>query len=323
MFFKPIRNPFYFLWLIPTLFLFGMISGAEPVNFSDIWVDGTLSHRIVFEFRFPRVLLCFSAGAALSLIGVVYQILFRNPLAEPYVLGIASVVTLGAAAGEILFLSVVAPPLLGFGAGMILMGVLIWISSRNTSPERVLLFGMGVNFVFSSLLFLMLSMRQQSLGSGSLRWLFGQMAWPTPLESVSTLIVVAVASLFVFRFAASMDALSFGDMVARSLGVEPLRIRLILLTLTSALLAWIVSRLGTIGFVGLVVPNFVRLAFRPSSSRRLLFLSVFIGGGFLIVADWVSRVLQPPLEFPIGIITTILGGPIFLYLLWRKEQNAG
>ncbi len=316
-------KPGLFLLLLPVAFVAAMVWGAEPVHFGDVFTPGSLSHRIVFEFRFPRVLLCFSAGASLALIGVVYQILFRNPLAEPYVLGTASVVTLGAAAGEIFFLNVIAPPLLGFTAGMVLMGVLVWISSRSSAPERVLLFGMGVNFVFSSLLFLMLSMRQQSLGSGSLRWLFGQMVWPSAGDAVLTLGVVVAVSVLVFRFASALDTLSFGDTVARSLGVDPLKVRLLLLTLSSAMLSWIVSRLGTIGFVGLVVPNFVRLAFRPTSSRSLLFLSVLIGGGFLILADLASRTLQPPLEFPIGIVTTILGGPIFLYLLWRKEQHAG
>ncbi len=308
------------LLLAVAFLLLGVAFGAEKLNFSELFSPGSLSYRIAFEFRLPRAVICFAVGAALSLTGVVYQILFRNPLAEPYVLGTASVVTLGAATGEMFFINAIAPPVLGLLCGLVLIGLLVWISSRNSSPERVLLFGIGVNFVFSAILFLMLSFRQQSLGGGSLRWLFGQVAWPTGAESGLALGIVIAGTFGVLYFSSHLDALSFGDLVARSLGVDPLKTRLGLLTLTSALLAWLVSKMGTIGFVGLVVPNFVRILFKPTSSRELLLLSFFIGGNFLIVADLVSRTLRPPLEFPIGIITTILGGPIFLYLLWRREK---
>ncbi len=301
--------------------LAALVFGAEPLPLRDLFLSHTLAQRIVFEFRLPRAVICFGVGAALSLIGVVYQILFRNSLAEPYVLGTASVVTLGAAVGEVFFLNTLAPPLIGLLGGLVLVFLLIWISMRSTSPERVLLFGMGVNFVFSALLFLMLSLKQQSLGGGSLRWLFGQVAWPTLIESSQLMLAVTVAAILLLRFSPHLDALSFGDLVARSLGVNPLKTRITLLTLSSVLLAWLVSKMGTIGFVGLVVPNFVRLLFRPSGSRYLLIISFLVGGNFLVFADMVSRTLHPPLEFPIGIITTILGGPIFLYLLWQRQAR--
>lgn len=281
------------------------------------------NHRIIYELRMPRMLVLFTIGGVLSAIGASYQVLFHNPLAEPYVLGISSAVILAGAIGEtILHLAPHSPVnlILCIGAALLASLALLGLGTfqKTQSAEKMVLFGMGMNFVFSSLLFLVLSYASQQLGGGSLRWLFGQIPWiPLPVA----LAVVGFGTLSVGLLAfwgRYLDALSFGDSVARSMGVSPLLARNLIVFLTSLTVGVLVSQSGSIGFVGLVVPHLARLLFSPRSSRQLIFQSVLIGALFLLVSDFISRNLFPPMEFPIGVVTTLLGGPFFLWLLWKK-----
>jgi iron complex transport system permease protein len=298
--------------------------GAEPLVGSDILKPGTISHRIFFELRLPRILLACLIGGSLAALGSTYQTLFHNPLAEPYVLGVSSAVTLGIAIAQVfwhLSSQSIFAGLLGLGAGGILIAglVLLSLARGERQMERLILFGMGLNFVLSSALFLLLSYSSQQVGGGSLRWIFGQVPWVSWAELGGLALVALPLLIAIAIYGRTLDALSLGDTVARTLGVEPVRSRAILLMLSSTALAAIVFFSGSIGFVGLVVPHGVRLVFRPSSSRSLLGLSFVLGGAFLCLADLVSRVVLPPLEFPIGIITTLVGGPLFLLLLWRNR----
>lgn len=314
------------VWLTVTLFFSCFLCltfGAERLSW-DALGGGTISHRILFELRLPRCLLSLVVGGALAVMGAVYQVLFRNALAEPYVLGVSSASTLGIAIAE-LFFGVTAYSVVGvvtgFGAASLLTAALIVMSlSRwGNSTERIVLFGMGANFVLSSLLFLVLSYFSQHVGGGeTLRRLFGQIPW---LNLHEVLVLSALTLPFLLAILAlgrHLDALALGDDVARTLGVSAAKSRPWLLGLSSGLLAVIVSYTGGIGFVGLVVPHAVRLVFRPRSTRELLVVAWVVGSSFLAVADTISRTLLPPLEFPIGLVTTLLGGPLFLYLLWRR-----
>lgn len=293
------------------------------ISWGGIFTPDESMHRIIFELRAPRLLVILSIGGVLSAIGASYQVLFNNPLAEPYVLGISSAVTLAGAIGETVFH--LAPHSLTHlvictAAAVIASLALLGIGSlqKTQSAEKTVLFGMGMNFVFSSFLFLVLTYASQQMGGGSIRWLFGQIPW-MPLHWAFLVVFFGFCSISIlFLLGRHLDALSFGDSVARSLGVSPVLARNTIIFVTSACVGVLVSQTGSIGFVGLVVPHMARMLFSPRSSRSLILHSVLIGAVFLMTSDFVSRAIFPPMEFPIGIVTTILGGPFFLWLLWKK-----
>lgn len=318
---------FKILWMTVGIFALAatLFFGAEPLVWSDVLVPGSPSHRIVFELRLPRLLLTLIAGGSLAMLGGTYQILFQNALAEPYLLGVSSAVTLGLVLGEAVFhWAAVSFPVLALGSLAALVVtfclVALYLSGYGSDLERIVLFGMGINFVLSSTVFLLLSYSYQQVGGGAFRWLFGQIPWAS-LTQVATLASVTLPMLAIlWIYARKLDALSLGDTVARTMGVNPTRARIALLIVSSALISSLVMFTGAIGFVGLVIPHAVRLSLRPSSTRSLFNASFFGGALFLAIADLLSRKILPPFEFPIGVVTTLLGGPIFLVLLWRRSR---
>ncbi len=309
---------FLFFLLLAFIFLF---TGATSLNFSGLFTDG-FSSRILFDLRLPRLILVLVVGGSLAILGGSYQILFHNILAEPYILGISNATILGIAIGEVFFgiePTTFKSILIGsaFAIFSTILILFVYLSNPESSIHKMVLFGIGMQFVFSSLLFLLLSFRMKQVGGGSLRWLFGQLPW---LNLNSVLIIFLIFLIFLFVsivFSRHLDALSLGDSVCRTLGYSPINSRIILLTVTSLFLAFLTSIVGAIGFVGLVIPHASRLLFSPSTTRKLFIFSLFLGGTFLVLADILSRTLMTPSEFPIGIITTILGGPVFLFLLWK------
>jgi iron complex transport system permease protein len=297
--------------------------GAEPISFLEMGNPTSLSYRIFWELRIPRLLVTLSLGGVLASVGSTYQSLFRNPLCEPYILGISSAVLLGVVIAETFFQQKVGTPLsflFGFGlALMLILLLMIFTSSTKFSSDRVILFGMGANFVLSALLFLLLSFQTQSVGGGTLKWFFGFLPWVETSKAVWFGFGSLLFLILLMVFSRPIDALRLGDSVARTLGVSPLVSRNIYLVFTSLVVAITVSVSGTIGFVGLVVPQVCRIIFRPSSMRSLLLQSFLLGALFLSVADGISRSIIPPFEFPVGVITTLLGGPLFLITLWKKS----
>jgi iron complex transport system permease protein len=305
------------------LLLFG---GAETLSFQAIKehsVTNNIDSRIFWLLRFPRLLLVLTVGGALAMLGGTYQILFNNPLADPYILGISSSVTLGLVVAE-LFLGWPSNSLKAMGVGLgfalvvisLLLFCFYWQKMR--SMERVVLFGVGVNFLFSSALFILISLQNHSLGSGSMRWLFGNIPWVDLKESFALISIVAPIGIIILILGRYLDGLSLGDTVARTLGFNPNHVRGFYLVLTSLLLTSITCLTGSIGFIGLVVPHCVRLVFAPRSARVLLLISFVFGALFLAISDSIARSILPPMEFPIGMVTTLLGGPLFLYLLWKR-----
>lgn len=319
------KKPLLVLGII--LFTFGIALnfGSEKLILDELTDPGSPSARLLFELRLPRVILAFFVGGSLAVLGATYQILFQNPLAEPYILGVSSAAILGIASAELL-VGAAALSLASVLFGMVgalavaLMLVALCLTRWGGSLERVVLFGLGVNFVLSSLILLLMSYVQQSTGGGSLRWIFGQIPWVSLKESMLFFGVVVPLLAGLWLFGRKLDALSLGETVARTLGVAVLRVRVILLLLTSSFIAFTAAFTGSIGFVGLVVPHIVRLWFVPENTRSLFQVCFLLGGAFVVLADLFSRVLLPPLEFPIGIFTTLLGGPLFLLLLWRRSS---
>jgi len=295
--------------------------GSESISFFEIFTPGTLSHRIFWDLRIPRLLVTLSLGGVLASIGGTYQSLFRNPLCEPYILGISSAVLLGLVVAETFFHQKIGSPLsLLFGLGLALLLIVLLMafsSSAKASSDRVILFGMGANFVLSALLFLLLSFQTKSVGGGTLKWFFGFLPWLETKEAIEFFFGGILFLFLLMIFSRPIDALRLGDSVARTLGVSPFVTRNIYLVFTSIVVAITVSVSGTIGFVGLVIPQVCRIVFCPASMRCLLAQSFLLGALFLSVADGISRSIVPPFEFPVGVITTLLGGPLFLLTLWK------
>jgi len=311
------------LFICLGLLLFG---GAQAISFDTFTAESmtnSADHRIFWLLKIPRLLLVLTVGGALAMVGGTYQILFNNSLADPYILGVSSSVTLGLVVAEI-FLgwpsnSIKAMGIgLGFALIVILLLLFCFYFHKLQNMERVVLFGVGINFLFSSALFILISLQNHTLGSGSMRWLFGNIPWIELKESFALIAITAPIGIIIVIFGRYLDGLSLGDTVARTLGFNPNHVRGFYLVLTSLLLTSVTCLTGSIGFIGLVVPHCVRLVFAPRSSRVLLLISFVFGALFLAVSDTISRSILPPLEFPIGMVTTLLGGPLFLYLLWKR-----
>lgn len=290
--------------------------------------DGSLQSTIIREIRLPRALLGFSVGLALALAGAALQGLFRNPLADPYILGIAGGATTGAAIVIALGLGRRASPVvlpLGAFLGGLLAASLVYRLARTragrTSPFSLILAGVALGAVFASItsfiIFLTAGDRRLSeilfWGMGSL----GRASWPYlwALLPVATLGLVALQLM-----ARELNALALGEEGAQHLGLEPERFKKAILAVTTLLTSTAVAFAGTIGFVGLITPHIIRLILGPDH-RLLLPASALAGGTFLIWADAAARIAMRPAELPLGVITALVGAPFFLYLLRTRPRG--
>lgn len=305
------------LFYIITLCSLGLAPwlGGETLHWSELWKIGSPSHRILFELRIPRLLITIAAGSSLSVLGGTYQILFHNPLAEPYVLGISSAVTLGILIGELFFKT--SAITIGIIFGIAATSLILFFRTFYKTMDRLILFGMGLNFVLSSMILLLATMQEQQIAGSSLRYLFGQIPWLSFQASGLFCLGMLPFMVMSWVFGRHLDALGLGSAVARTLGISPNKMVGGILVISSFWLAILVSVTGVIGFVGLVIPHLVRLIVHPRNTRELFLYSIFGGAVFLTWADVLSRVLLPPTEFPVGVITALVGGPIFLWALWK------
>lgn len=289
-----------------------------------------LDDQIVWQLRMPRVLGAAATGAALALVGVVLQSLTRNDLADPYLLGISGGAAVGAVSVLVLGFSVgglLATTMLTvgsfFGAVGALVAVLVLATGRagDLPPARTVLAGVAIGQVCAAFTsFVTIMSGDHDAARRVLSWTMGSLAglrW----DSATLLIVVAlVASVAVLAFASDLDAFAFGESAASALGVSVNRTRWILLTGTALVTACLVAYTGAIGFVGLVVPHVVRLLVGPSH-RRLLPLSALAGAILLVWADTAARSLIEGQEIPIGVVTAVLGAPVFAVLLRRERSR--
>lgn len=279
--------------------------------------------EILLGIRFPRVLTGFFAGGALSLSGLLLQGVFRNVLVEPYTLGISG------GASFFVALSVVSnlegalggfsSPFFGFiGASFVLLIILYLASKRNLKKEEILLSGVMISFISSSLIMLLFAIIRSEDVHRIILWMMGSLQEDRS-ELIFLLSLVSIFSLFFsFFYSPNLNALQLGEEEAKHLGVDVYRTRFVLLFLSSLATGVTVSICGIIGFVGLLVPHITRLMF-GSDYRFLIFSSFFFGSGFLLISDAISRVIIKPMELPVGVITGIVGGSLFVYLLLRKR----
>jgi iron complex transport system permease protein len=288
----------------------------------------TLHDGIVWQLRLPRVLTAAAVGAGLALVGGVMQALTRNQLADPYLLGLSSGASLGAVSVLLLGLTLFGLPLLlpvaAFGGAILaLLATLALASSLGRiTPTRTVLAGVAVSSLAAAITsFVIFWAATGDSYRDVLNWLLGSLAgarWPQVAIAAGALLVIGVPLAFSGRV---LDAFAFGDTTAASLGFSVSRVRWGLLGSGALLTGALVSVSGSIGFVGLVLPHAVRLVVGPGN-RSLLPLSALVGGVFLIWADTLARTVFDPRELPVGIVTALIGAPVFAVLLARRRSEA-
>ena len=302
--------------LIP---LGSMLIGPRFIN--PLTLDNTGS-QILFSIRLPRIVVSMLMGAALGASGVVLQGILRNPLADPYVLGISSGAALMAVIGLLIGSTVFGHftiPVVAF-LGAVVTGVVVGIMGyrKGLMPERLLLAGVGTGFLLSAVLMLIMSISTDEGLRRAVLWIFGDLSMADwSLVPYGGVFIALGFVLSVWR-AKGLNALILGDEIAYSLGFSPFRERLILFVSVGFMTASSVSLGGIVGFVGLLIPNIVRF-FVGSDCRVLIPMSAMAGGALLCTADTIGRTVLAPMEIPSGIITAIIGAPYFLYLLRRRD----
>lgn len=296
-----------------------------------LWVlgdpRGTDPAAVIFwQIRVPRVLAAFIGGAGLALGGAAFQAIFRNPLATPYTLGVASGASLGVALASRLGLSAAVVGLSttsvsAFAGALLAVGV-VWALTRlrpDFSATVLLLAGVAMNFFFSSVILFV--QYTASLGDSYriIRWLMGGLGAVDQSTVLHMAPVVVAGGLVVAWHGRALDLLTTGPEVAASRGVAVAKTRTVLFIATSVMIGGVVAACGPIGFVGMMAPHICRLLVGPDH-RILLPASVFFGGAFLAVCDTAARLVLAPAELPVGVITAFLGAPFFLWLLVRKVR---
>ena len=323
---KAIRVILFLALLFVITLLLGFSIGSVDISIARILRiifegEGGTDRTILTEIRLPRVLLAACVGAGLSTAGVVFQALLRNPLAEPYILGISSGGTVGALAVLWLLPAAAAfvAPVAAFAGCVAVMGVVFFLGHRRGQLDTyaILLAGVMVGAFFNAVVLVGFAMLYQDM-KGAFLLLMGNLSGAgsgsLALAGVCTL---AVSGYFVMK-AGSFNLIATGDETALHLGIDVNRFRRTAYILASLLTGVAVSLSGIIGFVGLIIPHIFRMWLGPD--HRLLLPASFLGGAiFLILADILSRTLIAPAEIPVGAVTAAIGAPLFLYLLHRDR----
>lgn len=325
-------------WFFCLLILFSLLLGiilfsfcVGSVNMS-LWKilgvilkgKGTTDYVILFDIRLPRIILGFAIGGALSLAGVLLQGMFRNPLVEPYTLGISGGASL-AVCLNIVFglgrrLGILSLPLCGF-LGAILVILLVYSLSVRRGILKIqglLLTGVMISFISSSLIMLIMSVSHTEDLHGIVFWIMGSLEEPNWFLIKLALGISIFGLIISYFFCRDLNALSLGEEEALHLGINVERTKKLLFIIASLLTGLSVSIAGIIGFVGLVVPHFMRM-FVDRDHRILLISSFICGAGFLILCDTFARIIIIPLELPVGVLTGIFGGSLFICALTKKQ----
>jgi cobalamin transport system permease protein len=289
----------------------------------------SITDTIVLQLRMPRVLLGFLVGSSLASVGVILQALLRNPLADPYILGVSSGAALGVSLAVLFGLGGMAwliptLPIYGFFGGLLALVVLYRMSaSYDRLPvHSVLLAGVILNAIFSALIMFITSIMEPNRAFGMMAWLMGSLTSTADHTLVALAIYLVLCLAWLFKQVNVLNILTLGEEPARSLGVDTERAKRGILITAALVTGAVVSVSGMIGFIGMVVPHAVRLVLGPDH-RLLLPASALVGGMVLMMADTFARSFFAPSELPVGIMTALAGGPFFIYLLvWRKDRLA-
>lgn len=277
---------------------------------------------ILFRIRLPRILMAGVAGAALSISGVVMQALLRNPLAEPYILGVSG----GAAVGAILAILAgvsASSPLLAacaFLTAILTVSVVFVVAGtrERIRSETVLLAGVIVNAFFAAVIMFLISTTTDERIHSVMFWLMGDFSFSSYREVVVASLSTVTGLFVVFSYARSLNLMVSGEAEALYLGVDVRQVKMVLLGCVSVMTAVVVSFSGIVGFVGLMVPHVVRMALGPDH-RLVIPASLLVGAAFMIFSDTLARWVLSPTELPVGVVTAFFGAPFFLYILRRRS----
>ena len=304
--------------------LFSLCIGSADISpakvFSLIFArEDNIQTTILLNIRLPRIILALTVGGALAVSGVIFQGMFRNPLVEPYTLGVSGGAALAVASVSILKLALIKP-LAGFIGAMGSIFLVYFLTARKSQLRisTLLLTGVMISFISSSLILLILAISRTEDIHGILFWIMGSLeaaSWPMIKIVSSATILAIVVLLFLMH---DLNALSLGEEEALHLGINVEKIKKVLFVLASLLSGCAVSVSGIIGFVGLVTPHAMRILV-GSDHRILLIVSFLAGAIFLLVCDTLARTIIAPMELPVGVITGILGGSLFVYALSRRQ----
>ena len=285
-------------------------------------INDAVLEDIFWKIRLPRVLLAALTGAVLSLGGLVFQALLRNPLAEPYILGVSGGSAIGAILGILSGLSRFPwGSLTAFAGGMATVGLLLLMSSWKTGlgKHALLLSGVMINAFCGAVILFLVSVTPDARLFNVLSWLMGDLSLAA-MEQVGLLAAVtAVCGIALFGLSHVMNLMLLGRDTAQSLGVRFGTMTIILLTVTSLMVGVAVSICGLLGFVGLVMPHLMRLAFGPDH-RVLVPSCILSGAAYMIICDLLARIIPQQGEMPVGVVTALIGAPAFILLLRRSAR---
>lgn len=307
------------------IIFWSLFSGGSDINLQDIF-ENSGKNTIFWQIRVPRVLLGFISGAVLAVSGMVFQALFRNPIASPYTLGVAG----GASLGATIYI-VAGLPLYFWGfsltaffsfAGALAAIFLVYSFSawlRNFDSNVMILCGVVISFFFSSLIMFMQYLTDYTNTFKITRWTMGGLD-TVGYEAVGNTVAFFIIGLIVIRFFIhDLNLISIDEELAISRGVNVVRVKKMLFIMTSLMIGVVVAFCGPIGFIGIVAPHISRMLV-GASHGKLMTASILIGGIILVLCDTIGRLIMWPVELPVGIITSLVGGPFFLWLMVKKNR---
>ena len=312
------------IWIVLLVSLFAALTLAVAVGSErlSLFALSDTQRAIFFDIRLPRVLLAACVGASLAVAGASLQALLRNPLAEPYLLGVSNGAALGTMLAFVLFEQFAfARPLLSF-AGAALATFVVYQMARSRAGmnvERLVLSGVIVTTFLSSIIVLLTSLLDAARLRGFTFWLLGDLSQATMNGFYMTLGSVVIGTLVLTSQARPLNLMMIGERDALDFGVEVGRVRMVVFGMASLLVGTAVAASGSVGYVGLIVPHLVRLAI-GSDNRLVVPMSAIAGAIFVVLADTVARVAIAPRELPVGAVTALIGAPVFIYLLNRSGK---
>lgn len=293
----------------------------------DANTTASMTDTIITDIRLPRLIYSVLTGIGLSLVGLLMQTVTRNALADPYVLGVSS----GASTGAVFAIIMGGLPFLGqyntpifaaLGAALSIILVLLCVGKSN-SPVKLILIGMGMTGVFSALTMMIIyGAKHEAQVRSAMFWLLGSFAGIQWSDLPLTAIIITLFMLYIYTFNQDLDVLLLGNHEAAQMGLSIKQLQLSIVVISSIVIATLVSKVGVVGFIGLIIPHLARIIGGPKHKHTLLF-STLIGSIVMIWSDVLSRALYSPEEIPIGVLTSLLGAPLFIWIIMNRYKHNG
>lgn len=293
----------------------------------DVNATASMTNTIITDIRLPRLIYSVLTGIGLSLVGLLMQTVTRNALADPYVLGVSS----GASTGAVFAIIMGGLPFLGqyntpifaaLGAALSIILVLLCVGKSN-SPVKLILIGMGMTGVFSALTMMIIyGAKHEAQVRSAMFWLLGSFAGIQWNDLPLTAIIITLFMLYIYMFNQDLDVLLLGNHEAAQMGLSVKQLQLSIVIISSIVIATLVSKVGVVGFIGLIIPHLARIIGGPKHKHTLLF-SALIGSIVMIWSDVLSRALYSPEEIPIGVLTSLLGAPLFIWIIMNRYKHNG